>query len=789
MFVTACEEAGVDGGVNGPVVSYDHNKIWYTNGSTSKPTLPSDLSAFGGASLVSNEYDTKKECWVITFDRNVTTIGDEAFYDCSSLISITIPNGVLTIGELAFCDCRNLTSVTIPNSVIRIEYGAFKYCSSLISVTIPDSVTTIGNSVFYDCTSLTNVTIPNSVTTIGAGAFEDCTSLTSITIPDSVTTIGDDAFEDCASLTSVTIPDSVTMIGAAAFMECTSLTSITIPDSIAEIADHLFYGCSSLIDITIPNSVLTIGDDAFFGCSSLTSVTIPDSVTMIGACAFENCSSLTSVTIPDSVTMIGDYAFQNCTSLTSATIPNGETMIGNDLFNGCTGLTSVTIPDSITVIGWRAFENCSSLTSIIIPDSVTEIGGEVFENCTSLTEVYCKATTPPSCEYSMFENNASGRKIYVPMESVKAYKSASVWSYYADAIVGYEYDGGNPDQPDQPTITVLTLTADKTVVTLGETIKFTVTMGEQDVTYAAIIYDAETLDVVRNGVFSPTSTGTYSFFATKGGESSNYVYVTVMAFVPTLPEDTDVANTKFNHRILVIDHTGINDPYSPLMTDNLRAFHKTEWANNYNEVTCHAGGYAGGDPANSPAADVVNQFYSPSAYPTLNLNFYSGDVPNNYTDTFVVRMGEEFKKLIKKDGADAGIAVAVTGDSEMVYATVSVKAAVEQEYKVTAWLLESKIYGNQSGASEDYHKIYNYALRNVGGSYSRADISGDSVGVIKVGEYAETGFELPITSTKWKVENMDVLIIVSAKDKAKRWEVVNTALCPVNSTVDFEYME
>lgn len=357
------------------------------------------------------------------------------------------------------------------------------------------------------------------------------------------------------------------------------------------------------------------------------------------------------------------------------------------------------------------------------------------------------------------------------------------------AFVGCEpVDGTEEPTPDLPTTTgSITLSADKTTIALGETVKFTVMQEGVDVTAAATIYDPS-MNKLVNGEFVAEATGTYSFFATKGGESSNYVYVTVMASVPTLPEDTDVANTKFNHRILAIDHTGINCPNCPLMTDNLRAFHKTEWANNYNEVTCHAGGYAGGDPANSPAANVVNQFYSPSGYPTLNLNFYSGYVPNYYTDTFVVKMGEEFEKLIKKDGADAGIAVAVTGDSEMVYATVSVKAAVEQEYKVTAWLLESKIYGNQSGASEDYHKIYNYALRNVGGSYSRADISGDSVGVIKVGEYAETGFELPITSSKWKVENMDVLIIVSAKDKTKRWEVVNTALCPVNSTVGYEYL-
>lgn len=355
-----------------------------------------------------------------------------------------------------------------------------------------------------------------------------------------------------------------------------------------------------------------------------------------------------------------------------------------------------------------------------------------------------------------------------------------------------EQPGDQPgDQPGEPTTGTITLSVDKTAVQLGETIKLTVTQEGQDVTSAATIYDAATMNKVKNGEFTPESTGNYSFFATKGNESSNYVYVAVMATVPTLPEDTDAANTKFNHRILLVDHTGINCGYCPMMIDNLLAFEEEypNWASHLNEVTCHAGSMAGGDPANSPAATTVNQYYSPDGYPNLSINFHSATIGNYQQGYFLQLMDQTFKDLVKVNGADAGIAIATSGDSSTVYATVAIKSAVEQEYKVTAWLLESKIYGNQAGASQDYHKIYNHALRNIGGTYSKHDISGDSVGVIKVGESIETAFELPVTSSKWKVENMDVLIIVSAKDKTKRWEVVNTAICPVNSTANYEYVE
>ena len=151
------------------------------------------------------------------------------------------------------------------------------------------------------------------------------------------------------------------------------------------------------------------------------------------------------ITFDGDVTMIGNDAFNNRDKLTGITLPEGVISIGNYAFCYCDGLTEFTIPDSVTSIGNYAFHICSSLTSVTIGNSVTSIGDSAFYYCSSLKEVYCKPITPPSGGASMFNNNASGRKIYVPRASVDAYKAASYWSDYASDIVGYDFTDGTDE--------------------------------------------------------------------------------------------------------------------------------------------------------------------------------------------------------------------------------------------------------------------------------------------------------------------------------------------------------
>ena len=363
-----------------------------------------------------------------------------AFVNCSSLRSISIPEGVIAIGKHAFQGCSNMGSITIPfvggarDGFFNSEFSYIFASGNTPSVPISLSTvvltggSSIKESAFSECSHLTSITLPDSIISIGDMAFYRCSALESISIPTDVTRIGVSAFHNCTSLSSITIPEQLTIIENNSFAYCESLSSITIPSAVTDIGKEAFAFCSGLTSITIGASVTKIGNNAFCYCTALAFVTLAkdSQLKKIDSSAFRNCYSLISISIPESVTRIENYAFDGCYSLVEVynrsdlNISVGSSECGKVAFyaknvykeEGTSRLsfeenglilykdgdyvciikyigtdTSVALPSNTSEIGAEAFCGCSCLTSIAIPDGVTIIGRDAFKNCIGLSSV------------------------------------------------------------------------------------------------------------------------------------------------------------------------------------------------------------------------------------------------------------------------------------------------------------------------------------------------------------------------------------------------------------------
>lgn len=395
-----------------------------------------NLTLYANTSIEDNAFKnsrTLKTVTIIDSENGKSTIGSNAFYQCSQLTDVSIGKGLVSIGENAFYGCGNLQSITIPNTLTSIGEKAFSSCYSMTRVdisdlsawckiefpsskanplnegsdlylkgervtelTIPSDITKINQCTFYNCKSLRIVNIPNHVTEIGSIAFDGCTSLQSINIPNSVTSIGNGAFGDC---TGELIVDNYILAGKDytssdtgknRWISRSKFTKLTFGENVGMIGNRAFAGCYSLTSVTISDGVTMIGNYAFTECTGLKSVNISNSVTRIGLSAFESCTGLESINIPDSVTSISSRAFQNCTGeliVDNKTLA-GDSNDGLDSWISGSKFTKLTIGDSITKIGSYAFCDFTTLTSVTIGNNVSEIAMYAFDNCTGLTSVY-----------------------------------------------------------------------------------------------------------------------------------------------------------------------------------------------------------------------------------------------------------------------------------------------------------------------------------------------------------------------------------------------------------------
>jgi hypothetical protein len=262
--------------------------------------------AVSGFNYVSQYYSSKPSGAKLTTlfaqyaDYNV---GNTISGTCGSNLTWTLKDGALTItGTGAMTDytqvdapwksyADEIKTVIIGSSVTSIGNSAFANCSSMTSVTIPDTVTQIGVSAFYSCTSLREVTMPDSVKTIGASAFAGCSSLKTMKLSSSLTSIPMWALSSCG-FTSITLPDSITEIGDFAFNGCKNLTSITIPDSVKTIGYAAFAYCENLSGVTLPEGLVTLSDRAFSECPNLAGIAVPKSVTEIDTLSLGNYESV-----------------------------------------------------------------------------------------------------------------------------------------------------------------------------------------------------------------------------------------------------------------------------------------------------------------------------------------------------------------------------------------------------------------------------------------------------------------------------------------------------------------
>ena len=377
----------------------------------------------------------------ITIPEGVTSIGNYAFNNYSSLVTINIPESLEEIGVDAFSGTawhENLSD--------GLHYAGkvlYKYVGEMpenTSIAVREGTKSIYDSAFAQCSGLTSITIPESVTSIGGYAFADCSNMLSFAMKGAAN-IGTEAFSGCVSLERIEFNGSYFEDW---FRENSTIKEIVLGANVRGVDNDIFRNYSSLeyFELNCP----TINSELVNG-TSVKEVVLGEGVTAVENSAFADCANLSSITIGKNVKRIGEVGnvsskvFDGCTSLREVIIEDGSDTLelgcnkyaargAEGLFNDCP-VEKVYLGrnlnyDTRKQAGYSPFYKKASLTSLTIGTEVTEIGEYAFSGA-GMDTIICHATVPPTCYTDAFDGVDTSILVYVPETSLAEYQAAEVW--------------------------------------------------------------------------------------------------------------------------------------------------------------------------------------------------------------------------------------------------------------------------------------------------------------------------------------------------------------------------
>lgn len=358
----------------------------------------------------------------VTFGTRVKSIQERAFTNCTGITKLDT-GSARYIGVAAFKECTNITSLKLSDNVTTIDNEAFYNCSKLASIAtdsssdtnpFPKSLVAIGDHAFFNCDSILNtVTFYDKLERIGQYAFScDATKsinqvtyarnmrLATLIIPENVKYIGEGAFERNTGLYSVIIKSKVLgtdsyVCGQRIFAKAL-ISNLVLPAGIEEIPAYLFCGAGfePKFKMTIPTTVKKIGAYAFAGGTNdaeailnpmiITEFIFPTGTQLeeIDGYAFAHNATMTNFDIPSTVTKLGSGAFAHCTNIGKIVIPENVEELGSEVFLSCASAETIEYNAiDVKVCGEGIFRKCN-IRSIVIGPKVKTIPEGLFMDAT-----------------------------------------------------------------------------------------------------------------------------------------------------------------------------------------------------------------------------------------------------------------------------------------------------------------------------------------------------------------------------------------------------------------------